>query len=305
GPFDRQGLLGAAFGQFGEPDVEPADHLLADVRTRQRGIERGAAATRRDAGPKDHDAASMAAKTHAMDAAKSLGGQVGARTSARDRAERAVAETAVHRRRGDAVSVAGSASRRDVLAEVRRDVVRAGSHPVLVDVDLVLGPHDRVRVHGDNGAGKSTLVRAVLESMDRDLRQRVGLLAQEERVDPERRAELLAGDDRSRTLAVVDHLGVDPDRVLHSDDLSPGETRKLVLAELLVRPRPLVVLDEPTNHLDVEAIERLEEALVDYEGALLLVTHDRALAAATTTTTWLVSDGRVEVAPHADGRSVA
>jgi ATPase subunit of ABC transporter with duplicated ATPase domains len=119
------------------------------------------------------------------------------------------------------------------------------------------------------------------------------MLAQEVAVSRHDRARVLSGADRHRVLAIVDHLGVDPERVATTDRLSPGEARKLVLADLLARPREVLVLDEPTNHLDIEAIGRLQDALTGFAGALVLVTHDEELAAATTDLTWTVGDGRV------------
>ena len=75
---------------------------------------------------------------------------------------------------------------------------------------------------------------------------------------------------------------------------SGGEKARLTLA-LLVRQRPnLLLLDEPTNHLDIEMREALAEALQDYEGALVVVAHDRHLLRATTDALWLVADGAVE-----------
>jgi len=75
---------------------------------------------------------------------------------------------------------------------------------------------------------------------------------------------------------------------------SGGEKARLTLA-LLVRQKPnLLLLDEPTNHLDIEMREALAEALQDYEGALVVVAHDRHLLRATTDVLWLIADGRVE-----------
>ena len=74
---------------------------------------------------------------------------------------------------------------------------------------------------------------------------------------------------------------------------SGGEKARLTLA-LIVRQRPnLLLLDEPTNHLDIEMREALTEALQDYDGALVVVAHDRHLLRATTDALWLVADGRV------------
>jgi ATPase subunit of ABC transporter with duplicated ATPase domains len=78
------------------------------------------------------------------------------------------------------------------------------------------------------------------------------------------------------------------------DDLSPGERTRAGLALLQARGVNVLVLDEPTNHLDLAAIEQLEEALETYDGALLLVTHDRRmLQNVRLDRTWLVADGRV------------
>ena len=78
------------------------------------------------------------------------------------------------------------------------------------------------------------------------------------------------------------------------DELSPGERTRAGLALLQARGVNLLVLDEPTNHLDLEAIEQLEQALESYDGALLLVTHDRRmLSAVRTDRRWNVDVGRV------------
>jgi ATPase subunit of ABC transporter with duplicated ATPase domains len=78
------------------------------------------------------------------------------------------------------------------------------------------------------------------------------------------------------------------------DELSPGERTRAGLALLQARGTNVLVLDEPTNHLDLAAIEQLEEALETYDGALLLVTHDRRmLQNVRLDRLWLVDDGHV------------
>ena len=94
-------------------------------------------------------------------------------------------------------------------------------------------------------------------------------------------------------LTLVAALGVDPERILASRSPSPGEARKLKLAFGLGTQVWAMVLDEPTNHLDIPAIERLEDALAEYPGALLMVTHDDALARRCTSIQWRIEDGRV------------
>ncbi|MBZ0237029.1 MAG: ABC transporter ATP-binding protein, partial [Deltaproteobacteria bacterium] len=86
-------------------------------------------------------------------------------------------------------------------------------------------------------------------------------------------------------------LGLDPSRALASGSPSPGEVRKLAIARGLAQRVWLVVLDEPTNHLDLPSIERVQAALADYPGALVMATHDAAFARDLTTSTWRLHDG--------------
>jgi ATPase subunit of ABC transporter with duplicated ATPase domains len=88
---------------------------------------------------------------------------------------------------------------------------------------------------------------------------------------------------------------VHPEPLLASRRPSPGEARKLMMATGLGTQVYCLVLDEPTNHLDLPSIERLEDALEQYPGALLMVTHDDAFANHCTNATWLLGDGRVAV----------
>ena len=76
--------------------------------------------------------------------------------------------------------------------------------------------------------------------------------------------------------------------------LSGGERARLKLARMLMRPSNVLILDEPTNHLDLPAIERLEAALADYPGALVIVSHDPVFAKACTDETWRIEGGRLQ-----------
>ena len=100
----------------------------------------------------------------------------------------------------------------------------------------------------------------------------------------------IPGVDRGRVMSLVALLGANPGAILASDQPSPGEARKVGLALGLGTPKWLLVLDEPTNHLDLPSIERLEEALSGYEGALLLITHDEALADEVADTRWNIGN---------------
>jgi ATPase subunit of ABC transporter with duplicated ATPase domains len=159
-----------------------------------------------------------------------------------------------------------------------------------------------VRVHGPNGAGKTTLLHAMLAAStapaDRllHLPQELGRESEDALL---RELRDLEAARRGRALTIVAALGVDPARLLSSRRPSPGEARKLCLALGLAREVSAVVLDEPTNHLDLPSIERLEETLATYPGALLIVTHDDALARRVASTRWAITGGRVEPHPEA------
>lgn len=153
------------------------------------------------------------------------------------------------------------------------------------EVVLQVGRDEHVWISGPNGAGKTTLLRAVLARCKVPEGKRLvlpqELTVQETREDLQL-VRALPKEERGRVLQLVHALGVEPEHLLRTEAPSPGEARKLRLALGLGSHCWLAVLDEPTNHLDLPAIERLEAALVDFPGALLLVSHDARLGAAVT-----------------------
>ncbi|MDN5693177.1 MAG: ATP-binding cassette domain-containing protein, partial [Micrococcaceae bacterium] len=194
-----------------------------------------------------------------------------------------------------------------VVATLNEAVFRQGSF-TLGPVSLQVNAGERVGITGPNGAGKSTLLRGLLGRQDPDDgAASLGSSVQVGEIDQAR--SLLAGptpladafealvpemaSGEVRTLLAK--FGLRADHVTRPvDELSPGERTRAGLALLQARGVNLLVLDEPTNHLDLEAIEQLEQALETYEGALLLVTHDRRmLEAVRTDRRWQVQDGRV------------
>ncbi|MDQ6526000.1 ABC-F family ATP-binding cassette domain-containing protein [Nocardioides sp. LHD-245] len=194
-----------------------------------------------------------------------------------------------------------------VTAALREAVVRRGDF-TLGPVTLEIGWAERVAITGANGAGKSTLLAALLgriELAGGEAYLGPGVVAGE--VDQARR--LFEGDEPLvdafqrhvpdlapepvRTLLAK--FGLKSDHVMRSAaTLSPGERTRGALALLQARGVNLLVLDEPTNHLDLPAIEQLEAALAGFPGTLLLVTHDRRMRTAVSTSRELhVEGGRV------------
>lgn len=194
-----------------------------------------------------------------------------------------------------------------VVATLNDAVFRQGGF-TLGPVSLQVNAGEWIGITGPNGAGKSTLLRGLLgrQAPDEGMAA-LGYSVQIGEIDQAR--SLLAGtvplaaavealvpemaSGEVRTLLAK--FGLRADHVNRPvDELSPGERTRASLALLQARGVNVLVLDEPTNHLDLEAIEQLEQALETYEGALLLVTHDRRmLDTVRTDRRWQVQDGRV------------
>jgi ATP-binding cassette subfamily F protein 3 len=183
-----------------------------------------------------------------------------------------------------------------------------GERAVLAGVTVSVRAGDRIGVLGVNGAGKSTLVKAIareIAPLAGELRRgqglAIGYFAQHQldqlRADETPLAHLRRLAPAAREQELRDFLGTFRfSGELATAPLGPmsgGEKARCALA-LIAWQRPnLLVLDEPTNHLDMETREALTIALSSYEGALLLVSHDRHLLRAACDQLWLVHDGRV------------
>jgi ATP-binding cassette subfamily F protein 3 len=179
---------------------------------------------------------------------------------------------------------------------------------VLRDVSLTVDMDDRVALLGANGNGKSTLAKLLAERLEplsghvrRGPKLKVGYFAQhqtdelvldENPIDHMARALPRATPTQVR--AQLARFGLDADRAeTPIANLSGGEKARLLLA-LATRDAPqLLLLDEPTNHLDIDAREALVKALADFQGAVLLITHDPHLVELVADRLWLVADGTV------------
>ena len=181
---------------------------------------------------------------------------------------------------------------------------------VLRGLDLRIDMEDRIALLGQNGNGKSTFIRLISQRLEpregklkKTPRLRVGYFSQdqEESLDYEAtpfdhmNRALGPGTAEPKVRAQLGRFGFSRDRAnLKVGVLSGGEKTRLLLA-LATRAAPhLLLLDEPTNHLDMDARASLVEALNDFEGAVVLVSHDTHLVRMVADSLWLVADGTVK-----------
>jgi ATPase subunit of ABC transporter with duplicated ATPase domains len=277
-------------------EVEREQRILADVRRDRHSSEVAPRRERRLAGASQPDAREAGRRFAQRKAEAALARRVRQMNARVGRAEAAEDGFEMQREPGGDVGFRHVETGRRVLVQLSGDVAHAGGDVLLHGVDVALHRGQRVRIDGVNGAGKSTLIAALLEVLA-TTDERIGQLPQVLPDPGEVTAAVatLEPQQRGRVLGTLATLGVHPERVLSSDLPSPGEARKLALARFLSGSASVLVLDEPTNHLDLPSIERLEAALRDWPGALLLVTHDEQLAGAVTDSTWTVADGAITV----------
>jgi ATP-binding cassette, subfamily F, member 3 len=181
--------------------------------------------------------------------------------------------------------------------------------PVLRGLDLRLDPDDRIALLGANGNGKSTFARLIAGRLapmtgeiTRARRFACGYFAQHqiEELDPaasayDHLARLMPKAVPEAVRARLAQFGFDEDKVfVAAQNLSGGEKARLNFALMSVDAPPMLILDEPTNHLDIEAREALVEAINEFSGAIVIVSHDWHLLSLVAERLWLVADGTVK-----------
>jgi ATP-binding cassette subfamily F protein 3 len=180
--------------------------------------------------------------------------------------------------------------------------------PILKNITLRIDNDDRIALLGSNGNGKSTFAKFISGRLAPDGGElkvasnlKIGFFAQHQLDDlvpnetpVEHVRRLMPTEPEAKVRARVAQMGLATEKMATAaKDLSGGEKARLLMGLAAFHAPNLLILDEPTNHLDIDSRRALIEALNDYEGAVILISHDRHLIEATVDRLWLVNNGTV------------
>ena len=217
-------------------------------------------------------------------------------------------------RQGTATLAFGESDRSgDKIVETENLTFSYGDKPIITECSTIIQRGDKVALLGANGAGKTTLLRLLLGQLTPNSGTvKLGASLQvlyfdqlRAQIDPEKtvRDNIGGGQEwvevagkRTHVMTYLQSFLFDPKRaMIKAGMLSGGERNRLLLAKLFTRPGNVLVLDEPTNDLDIETLALLEELLVEFEGTVLVVSHDREFLDNVATSTLSIGpDGVVE-----------
>ena len=184
-----------------------------------------------------------------------------------------------------------------------------GDHKVLKNITMRIDPDDRIALIGVNGNGKSTFAKLLagdIQPMGGEMRRgkklEIAHFAQHQmdklRADwtpLQHIVELMPYDNESKRRSRLAQMGVTKARMdTLAKNLSGGERARLLMGLITFGGPGMLILDEPTNHLDIDSRDALVAALNDYEGAVLIISHDRHLVEATCDTLWIAADGTIK-----------
>ena len=291
-------------GEQAACDTKTAQRQRRDAKREAARIQAEAARRRNEASKSDakRSARHLDAKDHdgkgriklAVYTGKDgVAGKLSSRMDARlEKVRQTLEEAHVDKQYAGDIWMDAGASPRKVLVRMEAGDLVQGEHCLRIP-DLAVGNAEHIGIAGVNGSGKTTLLTALMRRAPDDL----STLFIPQEIGSELAARIMASlheaspGERGRVLSIVAQLNSDPDRILDGDELSPGELRKLMLAQGILCHPVLIAMDEPTNHLDVGSIEALERVLVAYPGALVLVSHDERLLEKTTDFRWCLESG--------------
>jgi ABC transport system ATP-binding/permease protein len=208
-----------------------------------------------------------------------------------------------------------------LVAEAKGVSKSFGERPIISNLDLLIMRRDRLGIVGPNGAGKTTLIKLLTGQLEADSGSiRLGTNLQTVRLDQSRQSldpdatladvitdgrgsSVTVNGETKHVVSYMKDFLFPPDKARTPVSvLSGGERGRLILARELAKPSNLLVLDEPTNDLDLETLDMLQEMLADYQGTILLVSHDRDFLDRVATSV-LMSEGDGKWTEYAGGYS--
>lgn len=153
---------------------------------------------------------------------------------------------------------------------------------------LRIEENDKIGLVGENGSGKSRFIEYLLCTLD--FKEQLFYIPQEIELEKSKEIlneiKMLPKEKKGEIFSIVQRLKSDPKLLLESTQPSPGEIRKLLLAQGLLAKPIIIILDEPTNHMDIDSIHAIEDALAQYNKAIIIVSHDEVFLKNIVTSLW-------------------
>ena len=166
---------------------------------------------------------------------------------------------------------------------------------VLRHPELMLKKDSRVGIEGANGAGKTTLLNYIIETMYNNNINKEKIIYIPQDIEREywnktfNNIKTLDNELLGFLMSFVNRLGSNAKSVINSVNHSPGEIRKIMLGMAVIKNPYIIILDEPTNHFDIDSIERLKEALISFNCALLIISHNKNFLKSIVDIKWLLN----------------
>ena len=173
----------------------------------------------------------------------------------------------------------------------QKNVLKLSEEKTLSFPILSIDEHDKIAIVGENGSGKSSFIEYILSVSD--LKGECLYIPQE--ISEEKSKKIfddindLPREVKGEIYTIIQRLSSDSKKLQDSYSPSPGELRKLMIAQGLLQNPSLIILDEPTNHMDLDSIISLEAALREYNGAMIIISHDKVFLDAIVTDVWTLT----------------